>query len=45
MIDPPTWEEVVPRLPTVNGYRNALPFERLLDAWEDRPMSHFQPRK
>jgi len=45
MIDPPTWKEVVPRLRTVNNYPKTLPFKRLLDAWEDRPMSHFQPRK
>lgn len=33
MIDPPTWEEVIPPIPTPEGYRNMarLPFEDRLD--------------
>jgi len=42
MIDPVPWEEAIPRLQAVDGYRNRLPFEDLLDRVESRSLSYFQ---
>jgi hypothetical protein len=42
MIDTCTWQEALPRIPSVDGYRNRLPLEDLLDRVESRPILYFK---